>query len=73
MANSSEIFILLCGMCNLNMHWICCAKNFEIKMCFNQTIKMFLSEELTSLPKDKCRIGYKNTWHMGHCFSSKIA
>ena len=56
----------------LNMHCLCCAKNFEIKMFFNQAITMFLSEEVTSLPKDKCRIDFKNTWHLGHCFSSKI-
>ena len=33
---------------------------------------MFLSEEVTSLPKDKCFIDFKSTWHEGHCFSSKI-
>ena len=35
-------------MCVLNMHCICCAKNFEIKMCIKQAITMFLSEEVTS-------------------------
>ena len=34
-------------VCVLNMHWICCAKNFEINMRFNQTIVMFVSEEVT--------------------------
>ena len=38
-----------------DMHCMCCAKNFEIKMCFNQTITIkVLPEEVTSLPKDKC-------------------
>ena len=50
-------------MCAINMHCICCAKNFEIKMCINQTITMFSSEEMTSLPNDKCRIDFKNNWH----------
>ena len=31
-------------------------------MCFNQTITMFLSEEVTALPKDKYWIDFKNTW-----------
>ena len=30
------------------MHCICCAKNFEIKMCFNQAITMFVSEEVAA-------------------------
>ena len=43
---------ILFQMCVLNMHCICCAKNFEIKICFNQTITytctMYLSEEVTA-------------------------
>ena len=44
----------------------------DIKMCFYQTITKFLSEGVTSLPKGKCELDFKNTWHLGHCFSSLI-
>ena len=48
---------------HLHMYCIYCAKNFVIKMCFNQTNAMFLSEVVTAfgLPKFKCRIDFKNT------------
>ena len=51
--NSAFVPILF-EMFVLNIHCKCCAMNFEIKMFFNQTITMFLSEDVTSLPKDKC-------------------
>ena len=56
-ANSSEMFILLnfghvdtdnFKLCVLNMIVYVVGKDFEIKMCFNQTITVFLSEEVTS-------------------------
>ena len=55
------------------MHCISCAKNFEIKMCLNQT--MFKSVEVTSLPKDKCFFRFLEHlagWHLGRCFNYKI-